>query len=531
MSDAVQIAQKLTLGKKAVVEEIMALQPGKSARVIGRRMARTGDFQARQSIFPGDPGQGKANLAGQIAAKQALMIGRDRIGMLAFGNGGQKMRPTIREKARRSAPVEPIQLSFHAQKDAAQHKSRHRLGVGLSIGKRQRCPPAATKQNSRANSQCGADGLDVCDQVLGGVGLDAGARARTSAATLIEKDAAVMIGVKKAAHERAATTARTTMQHDDRRPIGIATLLDVDLMTIAHINHALVVRVDLRMKPAMRRIAADLPCQSVHEVTIQCLARARHSKDGKMTSPQYQSSIDPAEVAKFQAMARDWWDPNGKFKPLHMLNPTRLDYVVTQIAAEFSLDLRADQPFAGLRILDIGCGGGLISEPLARLGAKVTGADAAPGNIAVASLHAQEQGLEIEYLNVTAESLASEGRQFDVVVALEIVEHVADPAAFVQTCHDLLRPGGLSVISTLNRTAKSFAVAILGAEWVMRWLPKGTHDWRRFITPDELSAMAGGAGFLVADRMGMVFNPLGWSWSLSPRDLSVNYAMTALRHG
>ncbi len=248
-----------------------------------------------------------------------------------------------------------------------------------------------------------------------------------------------------------------------------------------------------------------------------------------MTKPEYQSSIDPAEVAKFQAMARDWWDPNGKFKPLHMLNPTRLDYVVTQIATEFALDLKAPRPFEGLRILDIGSGGGLMSEPLARLGAKVTGADAADGNIAVASLHAEEQGLEIEYLNVTAESLAAEGRVFDVVIALEIVEHVADPAAFIATCHDLVRTGGMVVVSTLNRTAKSFGVAIVGAEWVMRWLPKGTHDWRRFITPDELEQMVEASGLLPVDRMGMVFNPLGWSWSLSPRDLSVNYAMTALR--
>lgn len=248
-----------------------------------------------------------------------------------------------------------------------------------------------------------------------------------------------------------------------------------------------------------------------------------------MSSPQYQSSIDPAEVAKFQAMARDWWDPEGKFKPLHMLNPTRLDYVVGQIAAEFGLDLKGEKPFAGLRVLDIGCGGGLMSEPLARLGAQVTGADAAPGNIAVAQLHAEEQGLEIDYLNVTAETLLAEGRVFDVVIALEIVEHVADPAAFVQMCHDLLRPGGLGVISTLNRTAKSFGAAIIGAEWVMRWLPKGTHDWRRFITPDELADIALNAGLAPVDRRGMVFNPFGWSWSLSPRDLSVNYALTVQR--
>ena len=191
-----------------------------------------------------------------------------------------------------------------------------------------------------------------------------------------------------------------------------------------------------------------------------------------MTETATQSSIDPAEVAKFQAMADEWWDPNGKFKPLHMLNPTRLDYVVAQIAAQFGRDRAGTQPFAGLSVLDIGCGGGLMSEPMARLGATVTGADAATGNIAIARLHAVEQGLKIDYLATTAEALAAEGRRFDVVMALEIVEHVADPAAFIATCRDLVAPGGLLIASTLNRTAKSFAAAIVGAEWVMRWLPK-----------------------------------------------------------
>lgn len=247
-----------------------------------------------------------------------------------------------------------------------------------------------------------------------------------------------------------------------------------------------------------------------------------------MTERPVPSSIDPAEVAKFQAMAREWWDPQGKFKPLHMLNPTRLDYVTTQIAAQFGRDRAGAQPFEGLTILDIGCGGGLMAEPMARLGATVTGADAAEGNIAVARLHAQEHGLAINYLATTAEALAAEGRRFDVVMALEIVEHVADPAQFIATCRDLLAPGGMLIVSTLNRTARSFAAAIVGAEWVMRWLPKGTHDWRRFITPDELGQMTQGTGLRVVDRCGMVFNPLGWSWALSHRDLSVNYVLTAL---
>jgi len=241
------------------------------------------------------------------------------------------------------------------------------------------------------------------------------------------------------------------------------------------------------------------------------------------------SSIDPAEVAKFEAMAAEWWDPQGKFKPLHMLNPTRLEYVTGQIAAQFGRNRDAASPFEGLSILDIGCGGGLMSEPLARLGATVTGADAAEGNIRVASLHAAQQGLPIDYRATTSEALAAEGLSYDVVIALEIVEHVAEPSEFIATCRDLVRPGGMLIQSTLNRTARSFAAAIIGAEWVMRWLPKGTHDWRRFIAPDELAAMTEAAGLDVVDRCGMVFNPLGWNWSLSHRDLSVNYAMTALR--
>ena len=244
---------------------------------------------------------------------------------------------------------------------------------------------------------------------------------------------------------------------------------------------------------------------------------------------QNTNTIDPAEVAKFEAMAAEWWDTEGKFKPLHLMNPCRLDYITAQIATEFDRDLAQAKPFAGLRILDIGCGGGLLSEPMARLGAEVVGADAAPRNIPVAQIHAEQSGLVIEYRNITAEALAEAGEQFDVVLNMEVIEHVADPQGYLTACQQLLHPGGLMICSTLNRNAKSFAMAIVGAEWVMRWLPKGTHDWAKFITPDELYALIRGAGLEPVDRKGMIFNPISWRWSLSARDLSVNYVTASVK--
>ncbi|MGD1881183.1 MAG: bifunctional 2-polyprenyl-6-hydroxyphenol methylase/3-demethylubiquinol 3-O-methyltransferase UbiG [Paracoccaceae bacterium] len=242
----------------------------------------------------------------------------------------------------------------------------------------------------------------------------------------------------------------------------------------------------------------------------------------------HQTTVDPSEIAKFEAMAAEWWDPNGKFKPLHMLNPCRLDYITSQISAEFDRDLKAPDAFSGLRILDIGCGGGLLAEPMARLGAVVVGADAAERNIPVAQVHAEQSGLKIYYRHTTAEDMAAAGEQFDAVLNMEVVEHVADPLSYLTACRQLLKPGGLHICSTINRNPKSYMMAIIGAEHVMRWLPKGTHEWSKFITPDELFELMRNAGLDPVDRKGFVFNPITWSWKLSDRDLSVNYVTASL---
>ena len=241
------------------------------------------------------------------------------------------------------------------------------------------------------------------------------------------------------------------------------------------------------------------------------------------------NTVDPAEIAKFEAMADEWWDPNGKFKPLHMLNPCRLDYIVAQVAAQHDRDPNRLRAFEGLRILDIGCGGGLLCEPMARLGAEVVGADAAPRNIPVAQIHAEKMDLDIDYRITTAEALAEAGEQFDAVLNMEVVEHVADPQGFLNACASLVKPGGIHICSTINRNPKSYMMAIVGAEHIMRWLPKGTHEWSKFITPDELFDLLRNAGLDPVDRKGFVFNPISWSWSISSRDLSVNYVTAAVQ--
>jgi 2-polyprenyl-6-hydroxyphenyl methylase / 3-demethylubiquinone-9 3-methyltransferase len=239
-------------------------------------------------------------------------------------------------------------------------------------------------------------------------------------------------------------------------------------------------------------------------------------------------SIDPAEVAKFSALAAEWWDPEGKFAPLHKFNPVRLDFIRREAAAHFNRDARSMKPFAGLSLLDIGCGGGLLSEPMARLGFAVTGADASEQNIGTARAHAAENGVAIDYRVATAEALAEEGLSFDVVLNMEVVEHVADVGAYLSACASLLRPGGITLVATMNKTLKSLALAKIGAEYVLGWLPRGTHDWDRFIPPTELRATLEQSGLTVLKTQGVSFNPLAWDWKLSA-DVDVNYMVVAAR--
>ena len=241
------------------------------------------------------------------------------------------------------------------------------------------------------------------------------------------------------------------------------------------------------------------------------------------------SSIDPADVARFSAIAAEWWDPYGKFAPLHRFNPTRLDFIREQALEHFSRDGSTREPFLGLRLLDIGCGGGLLCEPMARLGFSVTGVDASAKNVAVAGRHAGDQGLSIDYRASTAEGLlAAEGPAFDLILNMEVIEHVADPGRFLRDCAKLLAPGGLMIVATLNRTLRSLALAKIGAEYVLRWIPAGTHDWRKFVTPAEMRGFVAGEALEMHGPFGVVYNPLKACWSRS-QDASINYMVTVTR--
>lgn len=245
-----------------------------------------------------------------------------------------------------------------------------------------------------------------------------------------------------------------------------------------------------------------------------------------MTTPASGSTIDPAEVARFAAMADTWWDPKGPMRVLHRFNPARIAYIRDQALAHFRRDGAGLEPLRGLSIADVGCGGGVLSIPLARLGAQVTGIDPAPANVGVATLQAQRLGVPAHFTAGTIEEAVAQGERFDIVLAMEVVEHVADMEVFVRACAAAVRPGGLLVMATINRTVKSFALAIVGAEYVLRWLPRGTHDWERFVTPDELCDAIADAGLAPIDRRGVVYRPLAGTWSLSP-DTDVNYMVAA----
>jgi 2-polyprenyl-6-hydroxyphenyl methylase/3-demethylubiquinone-9 3-methyltransferase len=239
------------------------------------------------------------------------------------------------------------------------------------------------------------------------------------------------------------------------------------------------------------------------------------------------STVDANEVEFFAAISDTWWDPKGPFKPLHQLNPTRLKFIRDSVFEHFGLNHTAIRPFDGLKFLDIGCGGGLISEPMSRLGADMHGVDASEKNIHVASHHAKENGATVRYRHTTAEALAEAGETFDVIINMEVIEHVADVNAYLSACKKLIKPGGIMLLSTINRTAKAFLFAIVGAEYVLRWLPKGAHDWNKFITPAELKTACEKVGFQGSEATGFIFAPFSQKWALSNSDTDVNYAMKA----
>src|SRR5262245_2673510 len=244
--------------------------------------------------------------------------------------------------------------------------------------------------------------------------------------------------------------------------------------------------------------------------------------------PPRQTSVDPDEVERFSALAAEWWDPRGKMAPLHKLNPVRLGYIRDQAALRFGRDVKRLDSMKGLRVLDIGCGGGLLCEPLARLGASMVGVDPSDTNIAVAKEHASRSDLLIDYRSTTAEDLAAAGERFDVVLAMEVVEHVTDVPLFVQCCAGMVKSGGLMIAATLNRTLKSFALAIVGAEYILRWLPVGSHSWDKFVTPNELEIAMERGGLRVTGEQGVIYNLFRDEWQLSS-DTDANYMLTAER--
>jgi 2-polyprenyl-6-hydroxyphenyl methylase/3-demethylubiquinone-9 3-methyltransferase len=239
-------------------------------------------------------------------------------------------------------------------------------------------------------------------------------------------------------------------------------------------------------------------------------------------------TVDEAEVARFSKLASEWWDPRGKMGMLHRFNPVRLAFIKDAACRQFGRDLKQLDALAGLRLLDIGCGAGLVTEPLARLGAVVVGADPSAANIEAAKLHARQAGLAIDYRATAVEALADAGERFDIVLALEVVEHVADLRLFLQRCAEMVKPAGLMIVATINRTLKSFALAIVGAEYLLRWLPRGTHQWEKFITPNELLAALEQHGLTVIDETGVIYNLLSDRWQMST-DMDVNYMMAAER--
>ena len=244
--------------------------------------------------------------------------------------------------------------------------------------------------------------------------------------------------------------------------------------------------------------------------------------------PQRKTTVDEAEVERFSALATEWWDPRGKMAPLHKFNPVRLGYIRDRAVARFDRDPKRLDCLKGLRILDIGCGGGILSEPLARLGAAVVGADPSKTNIEAAKLHAAQSELKIDYRCTTAEALADDGERFDLVLAMEVVEHVADVTLFVSRCAEMVKPGGLMIAATLNRTLKSFALAIVGAEYILRWLPVGSHRWDKFVTPNELEIAMEQGGLRVIGEQGVIYNLFADRWQLSS-DTDVNYMLVAER--